>query len=415
MIRILHTADVHIGVENYTRTDPTTGLPTRLLDFLNVLDEAVDFALANDIDLFIIAGDIYKSRDPSQTHQREFAKRVVRLTENNISVFLLVGNHDLPNAFGRATSLEIFPTLAVPNTTIGNSLESYHIQTKHGPIQIIAVPWVRRANLLTGSETRGLSFEQINQKIQDLLAQRLLNLANSLDPAIPAILTGHITVETATVGSERSMMLGTDYTLTPSNLALPEFEYCALGHIHRTQTLWQDPHLIYSGSLQRVDFSEENDPKGFYVLDIEPTLPQGKRVQSIHFEEVNARRFVTIDLDLKNYPHEPTTHIIKSIEENYVENAVVRLRLQLAASQESLLNENDIRRALDSSAFVASISRDVERPTRIRLGRDMTAETLSPLQALEIYLDSRESSPNDRKDLLDAARLLIENQEEESR
>ncbi|MQG21563.1 MAG: exonuclease SbcCD subunit D [SAR202 cluster bacterium] len=414
MIRVLHTADIHIGVENYSRTDPTTGLPTRLLDFLNVLDEAVDFALANDIDLFIVAGDAYKSRDPSQTHQRELAKRIIRLTENNVSVFLLVGNHDLPNAVGRATSLEIFPTLAVPKTMIGNSLESYPVETKNGPIQIVAVPWVRRANLLTGAETRGLSFEQINQKIQDLLAQRLLNLAKDLDPDIPAILTGHITVETATVGSERSMMLGTDYTLSPSNLALPEFEYCALGHIHRTQTLWEDPHLIYSGSLQRVDFSEENDPKGFYVLDIEPTLPQGKRLQNVHFEEVNARRFITIDVNLKDSLHEPTAHVIKTIEENYVENAVVRLRLQLAASQESLLNENAIRRALDSSAFVASISRDVERPTRIRLGRDMTAETLSPIQALELYLDSRESSNQDRKDLLDAARLLIENEEESS-
>ena len=134
----------------------------------------------------------------------------------------------------------------------------------------------------------------------------------------------------------------------------------------------------------------------------------------MHFEEVNARRFITIDVNLKDSLHEPTAHVIKTIEENYVENAVVRLRLQLAASQESLLNENAIRRALDSSAFVASISRDVERPTRIRLGRDMTAETLSPIQALELYLDSRESSNQDRKDLLDAARLLIENEEESS-
>ena len=72
-MRILHFSDLHIGVENYGRIDPTTGLSTRLGDFLAALDQVVDFALENDVDLVLLAGDVYKGRDPSQTHQREFA------------------------------------------------------------------------------------------------------------------------------------------------------------------------------------------------------------------------------------------------------------------------------------------------------------------------------------------------------
>src|SRR5436305_10214186 len=112
-MKIVHFADLHIGVENYSRLDPDTGLPSRLLDFLAAFDELVECAIGEQADLVIFAGDAYKSREPSQTHQREFAKRVRRLTQGGIPVFLLVGNHDLPNAISRASALEIFQTLAV--------------------------------------------------------------------------------------------------------------------------------------------------------------------------------------------------------------------------------------------------------------------------------------------------------------
>ena len=83
-MRILHFSDLHIGVENYGRIDPQTALSTRLLDFLSSLDELVEYALSQDVDLVLLAGDAYKGRDPSQTHQREFAKRLARLSSAGI-------------------------------------------------------------------------------------------------------------------------------------------------------------------------------------------------------------------------------------------------------------------------------------------------------------------------------------------
>src|SRR3972149_330088 len=108
MLRVLHTADLHLGMENYGRLDPATGLSSRVADFLAALDETVDYALNNAVDLYLFCGDAYKTRDPSPTYQRELARRVHRLTLSGVSVFLLVGNHDLPNAVGRATTVEIF-------------------------------------------------------------------------------------------------------------------------------------------------------------------------------------------------------------------------------------------------------------------------------------------------------------------
>ena len=148
-MRILHFSDLHIGVENYGRLDPDTGLSTRLGDFLGSLDEVVACAIEEKIDLVLLAGDAYKGRDPSQTHQREFAKRLSLLSNEGIPTFILVGNHDLPNAVSRATAVDIFRTLQVPKLYIGDSLQTYLVPTPNGPLQILAVPWPRRGGIYT--------------------------------------------------------------------------------------------------------------------------------------------------------------------------------------------------------------------------------------------------------------------------
>ena len=113
-IRMLHFADTHIGVENYGAIDPATGISSRVLDFLRRIDDLIDFAGENDADLAIFAGDAFKSRYPSPTHQREFARRIKRLAEI-CPVVLVVGNHDRPAMVQKASSVEIFHTLDVPN------------------------------------------------------------------------------------------------------------------------------------------------------------------------------------------------------------------------------------------------------------------------------------------------------------
>ena len=277
-MRFLHFSDLHIGVENYGRPDPETGLSTRLGDFLDSLDEVVDCAINENVDLVLLAGDAYKGRDPSQTHQREFAKRLSTLSNAGVPTFILVGNHDLPNAVSRATAVEIFRTLQVPNLYIGDTLQNYLVPTPSGPIQILAVPWPRRGGLLSRDESRGLTIEEIRQELENRLTIAIQDRLSQLNPDIPAILTGHLTVNGATVGTERSMMLGQDHILLASTLHQPQLEYVALGHIHKHQILRDDPPMIvYSGSLQRVDFTEELDEKGFCLID-RPQRPQREQI-----------------------------------------------------------------------------------------------------------------------------------------
>ena len=405
-MRILHFSDLHIGVENYGRTDPSTGLSTRLLDFLSSFDELVEYALVQQVDLVLLAGDAYKGRDPSQTHQREFAKRLARLSAAGIPVFLLVGNHDLPNAVGRATAIEIFHTLQVPGLYVGDTLKTYTLATRQGPIQIVAVPWPRRSRLLSREEARSLTIDQTRQRIEELFADGVERQVQALDADVPAILAGHVTVNGATTGTERSMMLGQDHALYLSALSRRELDYVALGHIHKHQVLRDDPKVVYSGSLERVDFSEEKDDKGFCVVDLDPSAPRGFRLQDFQFQRVDARPFVTIDVPIHQGDDDPTATVVRSIMARGVRGAIVRLRMSLPADLDHRVREQDLRHALSGAHYVAAITRDVDQDRRTRIPAAV-AEGLTPIDALRIYLEGREMEPERQKKLLSMAEELV--------
>ena len=408
-MRILHFADVHIGVENYGKIDPESGLSTRLIDFLKTFDEVVDYAIENNVDLALFCGDAYKSRDPNQTHQREFAKRVARLTNAGIPVFLVIGNHDTPHVIGRATSLEIFQTLDVPNVYIGDTLKTYSVETRGGPLQVVAVPWIRRSGFLTRDETRGMNPSEINEAIQERLSRAIRAEAEALNPEVPAVLAGHVTVGGSETSSEQSMMLGRDPVLLKSDVALPQFDYVALGHIHKHQILGEHPHVVYSGSLQRIDFGEEKDKKGFAVFELDPVSPPGLRFQSHEYIPVDARRFVTISVDIADGDADPNNTVLEAIAQQSVLNAVVRLRISIPGALEGLLKEADIKNALDEAHFVASVSKEVKEQSRTRLGATYT-KSLDPKEALGAYLESRAIAQDRAKVLMERADALIDEQ-----
>ena len=404
-MRILHFADVHIGVESYGATDPSTGLSARLMDFLATFDEVVDFALGNAVDLVLFAGDAYKSRDPSQTHQREFARRIARLSQEGVPVFLLVGNHDLPHVASRATALDIFPTLSVPNVTIGDRLETHVVHTASGPVQIVALPWITRSVFLAREETRSLTIEEINRQLEERVTNLLSWQIESLDPAVPAVLTAHVSLNTARTSSEQSMLLGRDPVLMLSALARPELDYVALGHIHRHQVLSQNPHVVYAGSLERIDFGEENDDKGFCVIDLDPTAPRGRRLVDFRFQPVNARRFLTIEVSV-DADEDPTQEAIRAIARRHVEGAIVRVHITMPQEVEARLRESEVRAALSDAFYVAPIVREVTRERRTRLGAT-PVEGLSPQDALRLYLETAKVPAERAETLMAYAERLI--------
>ena len=407
-MRILHFADLHLGVESYGRIDPATGLSTRLGDFLAALDEVVDYALNNEVDLVLFCGDAYKSRDPSQTYQREFAKRIRQLSVGDVPVFLLAGNHDLPHAVGRATAVEIFDTLAVENVTVANQPQTYRIETKKGPLQVVALPWARRGKLLSRDDTKNLSLEQINERMQDILTNWLNAEVENLDLSLPSILTGHLAHSGAVTGSEKSMLMGRDYVLPLSIIANPAFDYVALGHMHNRQKVDRPVPVVYPGSLQTIDFGDEGQEKGFYLVQLDVTAERGKRVQYYEFHPVTTRPFLTIKVDADS--DDPTGAIQQALARADIEGAIVRVQVRIPVEKEELVQESEIRRALKEAYFIAAITKDVEQEHRSRLGT-YSAEALTPLDALKLYLDNKNTPKARVKLLLEYGEKMIREKE----
>ncbi len=406
-MKILHFADLHLGVESYGRIDPASGFSSRFHDFLSTLDQVVDYALENKVDLVLFCGDAYKSREPSQTQQREFAKRINRLTTNGVPIFLLTGNHDLPNAIGRATTTEIFDTLAIKKVYVSNRPDIYHIPTNNGTIQIASLPWLRRSALLSKEDTKNLDFEQINQRLQQILTNIIAANIPKLNPELPAILVAHVWVSGAQLGSERLMTIGQEHVLLLSNVANPAFDYIALGHIHKHQALSDNPPVVYAGSLERLDFSDEEDDKGFYLVEIATDKETSKRKVSFDFHPVAGRRFLTIESNIEAEDSDPTAIVLQAIakEESSVKEAIVRLQISLPAEIEGQLRDSDIRTALGEAHYF-TIAKEIKRETRLRLGQ-FTAEEITPLDALKAYLEAKKTPPERTKVLLEYGERMI--------
>jgi len=244
----------------------------------------------------------------------------------------------------------------------------------------------------------------LNQKLQEILTNWIDAQASSLDPHIPAILAGHLAHSEATVGSEKIMTVGRDYFLLRSNIANPAFDYIALGHMHRRQIVDHPVPVVYPGSLQSIDFGDEGDEKGFYVLQIDEAASKGRRLKDYTFHPIKTRRFLTVEIDANT--DDPAATVLQAIAKKEVKDAIVRIHVRVSAPNEDLIREGEIRKAL-KEAYYFAINKEVEREHRTRLG-GQPIEGMTPLQALKLYLESKKTPGEREKLLLEYGERLIQ-------
>lgn len=406
MIQFIHTADIHFGMENYGKIDTKTGVHTRLLDFEKALNFCIDYAIEQDVDFFMFSGDAYKTATPSPTQQKLLIKCFLRLHQANIPVVIVVGNHDHPLSFGKTDALDIFNQLPVDGFHLCEKPRTIKLETKSGPVQIVGIPWPTRNTISLANKHRFKSATEITEYLSNAVGKIIKKMADDLDPQIPAVLAGHLTVSSGVFsGSEKRAVYGTDPILLPSQLAIKPFDYVALGHLHRYQNLNKNgyPAIVYSGSPERIDFGERKEQKGFCHVRI-PAKDQCTHT----FIKTPARSFIQFDVKLLK-EKDQTEQILEVIAKKDIVDAVVKIKYHLSPGMADMVDLQAIQKALKSAMYVVAIMpiRPIEtRERRTDMKVTMDLETL-----LNKYFDGKPELAQKKEALINKALQLVDSLE----
>ena len=416
-MKLLHTADIHLGFKTHGRRDSETGLNTRLLDVRRSLEAVVQRALEADVDAFLFCGDAYHTADPTPTQQDLFVQCLRPLADAGIPVVLIVGNHDHPVTFGRASSLDIFDHIAGKVQCYRKPAPSVQvIDTKSGPLQLIPLPWPIRSQILAKEEYRRMGPDELRQFIEEhyvtYVQRRTREILDektgvtpdgterALSPDAPTVLAGHVTVQGAALsGSEHTTTIASEPKFTVGQLAVRPIDYVALGHVHRPQDRNPEGHppVVYSGSIERVTFNEAEESKGFQLVDIDPARDP---VTHTTFVETPARPFVAVSVDARD-ADDPTEQVLAAIRERDVTDAIVRVRYRVTETQVAQVDPARLRDALEGAETVAGIERTVdpaERKRRTAVTRESGLE-----EAVRQYVGQHDELSEMEDDLVDAA------------
>lgn len=258
-MKLLHTADLHIGRTIRTRS--------RLDEHHTVLSEILDLAKDEGCTAILLAGDIYHDKRPDIGAQQLFNDWIARIVNSGIAVVAIAGNHDDPHLLGSITSLA---RQAGQITICSGLTQSWDTVTLHAryDITIGMLPYVPPQAVISSADGIRLTTEARIAAYSGSLSGIWAHLAAN---AGCDILMSHIHVaDTDYGGGEWRSSI---YPITPATLPAT-VRYHALGHIHKPQAVGgvgADARAHYAGSPLQMDFGERDQAKSVNIIDITPT------------------------------------------------------------------------------------------------------------------------------------------------
>ena len=247
-MRFIHISDLHLGkrVNEFSMLEDQSFILTRII---NIIDE-------KKADAVIIAGDVYDKAIPSAEAVELFDDFLVRLAKRGLKVFVISGNHDSAEriAFGG----RIMDKGGIYMSPVySGRVEPIVLSDEYGEINIYMLPFVKPANVRRyHPESEITSYTDAVKAAVD---------AMSIDRAERNILVTHQFVTGAVRTESEEVSVGGSDNVDACVFA--DFDYVALGHIHRSQKCMSE-YIRYSGTPLKYSFSEAKDQKTVTLLDI---------------------------------------------------------------------------------------------------------------------------------------------------
>ncbi|MFY9300035.1 MAG: DNA repair exonuclease [Candidatus Nitrosotenuis sp.] len=288
-MRLIHLSDTHLGYSAYNKTDPQTGLNQREFDVYSAFSQIIDYILENKPDLVIHSGDLFDSVRPSNRAIREAFRQIARLSAAKIPTVIIAGNHSTPRQKATGSIFHLFEYFE----HIYPIFEGEYKTLEFGDAMIHAIP-------------HAYDEEMFKQNFGKLKADKKFRYN---------ILVTHAAVIGITA------FAGTEYkelSIPPSILS-KDFDYIALGHIHRFTKVADNAY--YSGSPERFSFSEAGDKKGFIVADLEN--------MNVKHEHTNAREMLNIrPVDCSNLDVSEIMKVVEGSIPSNISGKIMRLVFQ---------------------------------------------------------------------------------------
>ena len=402
-VKILHFADAHIDAYTGGRPDPKTGFSYHTGDFLKALDEIVDTAINEQVGLVLFAGDAYRGATPVPTFQREWERRLIRLSQARIPMLMIPGNHDISVSVNKASALQELDTLQVPFLHL--AAKGIHLYTPAEldgvPLQVLAVPWMPVSLIAARDKENRKTPEERAAEMEAEIVRRVRKNIEQADPALPLILLAHYSVQGCRYPSGQTASLGRDVTLSRSLVCDPAFSYTALGHIHLFQDLneGEQPPVVYSGSIERVDYGEAREKKGFIIASVE------NHHAEYEFRELQTRRMYNLQYEAKDAEtfQQDLLDLLPSPEK--AQDAMIRLSVTYPHSFEAQINERELRRRVEG-ALDFQFKRKPTYETRIRI-QSKNISSLTPKDLLTTYCQITKTSEPETEALCAMAEELF--------
>ncbi len=319
-LKIVHTADLHLGAGLRDATSAEVLELERQKDYLRQLEAIERHAAESESDFVVIAGDIFHTPRPSGYLLDEFAKFVQSLTSHGTKVVCVPGNHDQPRAAQTEPYMKALADVGAPGLYVfrGPDICVLEGARSHRSVRFIALPYLSPQTLEEAEFNRN-----VRNKLEELKAKKT-------PMADYTVIVAHLYVEGARLGSEQRLTMLSDYPLPRSVLLDNDVDFVCLGHIHSHQFL--DKKMAYSGSVERVDFGEEDEEKGFIQIE-----ERGGRLEA-RFLNLNCRPLVTLprtgepfDLLTEGDPSAVLVNAVRN--ERLPEGAILRVRVRLGPRQ----------------------------------------------------------------------------------
>ncbi len=373
-----HLTDIHIG--SYQGILEVGGLNSRFLDFVKTYNEAIDFTIKNKCDFCLITGDIFKNKDPQPIEMDAFTFGLSKLIKADIMTVIVLGNHDVFLSPKLKNSISAIRTLNLDNVHISVDPELIYFKTKSNvKICVQTMPY----------QSKHLLGLQNHDQVRDYMIEKINEQYATKEKGVPCLFAGHFSISDSVIGTEQQTIKKFNEPIIPKEVFKnKKYVYCAMGHLHRYQEIMKSPPVVYGGSLNRIDFNEWKEDKGFVYGKFD-----GQFIYE--FVKVNAKKFVDLEYNMTN-DEDPEKQIIEDLKKRQGElkDSVVRISVNL--SEKNILNysaKTIIDFLSDSGAIIqGSAIPHVDKSEVITQG--VYNEYMNSIDVLKIYCENNDKIQN---------------------